>query len=93
MMKKLAIVLWGALFISIGGFPAWILFLSILGIAGAIWLIKVWVTESSYERVWENWRVLSDEMKERYNSRAEGGEGFALYAEEHYTWWENFWRD
>ena len=92
-MKKLAIVLWGALFISIGGFPAWILFLSILGVAGAIWLIKVWVTESSYERVWENWRVLSDEMKERYNSRAGDGEGFALYAEEHYTWWENFWRD
>ena len=86
-------VLWGALFISFGGFPAWITFFVCMGIIGLIWLIKLLVCESSYERVWKNWSVLSDAMKKKYNMRATDGEGFALYAEEHYTWFEKIIRE
>lgn len=42
-MKKLAIILWGALFISIGGFFAWTVFLVSVGIIGFIWLLRIWV--------------------------------------------------
>lgn len=91
-MKKLAIILWGALFISVGGFPAWTFFLISVGAIGLFWLLRIWICESSYERVWQNWRVLSDDMKKKYNLRAEDGEGFALYAEEHFTWFEKLLR-
>lgn len=84
-MRKLAVILWSALLISMAGFV-------VMGIGCFIWLLRILVSESSYERVWQNWSVLSDEMKKRYNSRATNGEGFALYAEEHYTWFEKLLR-
>ena len=91
-MRKLAVILWSALFISMAGFVGWIAFFVVMGIGCFIWLLRILVSESSYERVWQNWSVLSDEMKKRYNSRATNGEGFALYAEEHYTWFEKLLR-